>query len=138
MLDWFLSSGSFKGNYNFHIEVSPKVVESNSNLTITCYSNKNKGAVIPVAITWFKIKNGLSTHMASVRGNTYLCDPSDVGAVIRAEVKVPVRRNSESRGRIGWNCSCRCRPSQNRYHHKEEHRVYIILRCGQLHCLHGW
>lgn len=96
MLDWILNGGSYKGNYNFHIEVSPKVTESNSNITITCYSNKNKGAVIPVAINWFKLKNGLTTHLSSVRGNTYMCDPSDVGAIIRAEVRVTAFFNSRA------------------------------------------
>jgi hypothetical protein len=89
MLDWFLNAGSFKGNYNFHIEVQPKVIESNSNITVTCFSNKNKGIVIPVTINWFKLKNGLTTHLSNVRGNTYMCDPSDIGAVIRIEIRVP-------------------------------------------------
>jgi hypothetical protein len=84
MLDWILNGNSFKGNYNFHIDVHPKIIESNSNITLTCYSNRNKGAVIPCAINWFKLKHGVATHLTHVRGNTYMCEPSDVSAMIRA------------------------------------------------------
>jgi hypothetical protein len=55
---------------------------------ITCYSNNNRSSVIPCRFSWYKIKNGITTALNTVKGSSYLCDPSDVGAIIKAEISV--------------------------------------------------
>lgn len=137
MLEWLLPS-TFRGNYNFYVEVQPKTIESNSNITLTCYSNKDKGAVLPTAINWFRLRNGMVTNLSHVRGNTYMCDPSDVGATIRAEIRVPAAQLSvELRLGIDGYGSSWSRTRAYWPSHEEEHLNYLIHRGRQLYGVHG-
>ena len=95
MIDWLFSSegtntqqniNRVKGDFNFIIETTPTVPETNSNINIICYKNQNQKDILRVRIKWFRIKNGQFKAIEGATGNTYQCEPSDLGAKIKAEI----------------------------------------------------
>ena len=41
---------------------------------------------VPCSFKWFRLRNGLTEEINRYRGSSYICDPSDIGAIIQAEV----------------------------------------------------
>jgi hypothetical protein len=76
------------GDHKFVVDVTPKIAETSSNLTIICYPNRTKKLVLPIRVRWFRMKNNQLTEIAGIRGSTYPCEPSDLGCKIKAEVTV--------------------------------------------------
>lgn len=43
---------------------------------------------MPCHYKWFRIRNGLIEESYKFKGNSYVCDCADIGAVIQADVTV--------------------------------------------------
>jgi len=43
---------------------------------------------VPCKFHWYRSKNGVTTQIINAKGSTYMCEPSDVGAVIKVDVEV--------------------------------------------------
>lgn len=95
---------------------------------VNAFVSKTNRTLVPVRIEWsrYKLKSDeqYSVEMInSVVGNSYMCEPSDLGAVIQAKVKVYcfdiiVHRPDDKRRSIGHNRTDKDRPdveSANRW-----------------------
>ena len=94
MLDWILKTTSKikdnKSEYNFHVKHEPEIIDSSSILTLTAFSSKKSNSTIPCHYRWFKIRNGLTSEVPTFKGNSYICEPSDVGSIIQVEITVTI------------------------------------------------
>lgn len=68
MLDWLKG-----GPPRLYIEHSPDIIESSSNISLTCYSSERKEAVVPCRFHWYRSKNGVTTEIVNAKGSTYMC-----------------------------------------------------------------
>ena len=75
-------------NYKFYIHSTPDNVDSSSRLFLNAYSSRDQQAMVPCTYRWFRIKNGISSEVVEFKGNTFICEPSDVGSILQAEVTV--------------------------------------------------
>lgn len=75
-------------NHNFLVECQPKHPETSSNLSVVCYTSKNRRSPLPIKVRWFRLKNNQLTEIAGMRGSSYPCEPSDMGCKIKAEITV--------------------------------------------------
>lgn len=87
MLNWLQSSSTSPSPFNFHIIYTQPPIESSSNLTITCYI-PNQQTAIPCKYAWSRVKHNKATPITHCKGNTYLCEPDDIGWVVEATVTV--------------------------------------------------
>lgn len=94
MLDWLLKPATdpTKQQLRFHVEAEPRIVETSSNIIVTCYTSKAREGIVPCRYCWYRTKNGVTTVIEHVKGSTYMCEPADLGTTIKVEVTV--RRES--------------------------------------------
>jgi hypothetical protein len=87
MIGWMFgdTQQNVSGDHKFVVDLTPKIADTSSNLTIICYPNKT---VLPIRVRWFRTKNNQLTEIGGIRGFTYPCEPSDLGCKIKAEVTV--------------------------------------------------
>lgn len=93
MLDWIIKQTPFSQAQNpspvgFHIEYEPSIIETNSNIIVTCWKSKAKDGIVPCTFSWTRCRNGVTSSIQHAKGSTYLCDPNDLGCSIRVEVTV--------------------------------------------------
>ena len=81
-----MSESSVQGDFDFVIEVTPKIPETNSNINILCYAGQSKSKPIHVKVKWWRLKNGQLREIEGLKGNTYHCEPSDLGSKIKVLV----------------------------------------------------
>lgn len=95
VVDWISrKAGRLADNFNkhnFHVATNTDRPDSSTLLSLTPYTSREQEALVPCVFRWTRVKNGISTEVEEFRGNTFMCEPSDVGAVIQAEVTVPSR-----------------------------------------------
>lgn len=75
-----------QGDFDFEVEAAPKIPETNSNINILCYADKSRLKTIHVKVKWWRLKNGQLREIEGLKGNTYHCEPSDLGSKIKALV----------------------------------------------------
>lgn len=63
-------------------------MDTSSTICVTTYTDKSESAMLPCHYKWFRVRNGIMEESFKFRGNSYVCDSSDIGAVVRAEVIV--------------------------------------------------
>lgn len=61
-------------------------------------------ATIPCTFRWFSVRNGLTTEVQQFRGNTYICEPADVGCMLQVEITVNILLTVEFRSIMSRNC----------------------------------
>jgi len=61
-------------------------------------------ATVPCSFRWFSIRNGVTTEAQQFKGNTYICEPADVGCVLQVEITVMILLTLEFRPIMSWNC----------------------------------
>ena len=90
ILDWVKKqTGKIADNvkdYKFYVKHQPAFIDTKTTLNLTPFTNRDELATVPCLYKWSKIKHGLVTQVPEFRGNSFVCDPSDVGAIIQAEV----------------------------------------------------
>lgn len=75
-----------------YIEVEPHDPTTTSNIIITAFASQQVRSIIPIRVEWsrFKVKAD-SPHATEkihcLAGNTYMCEPGDVGGYIKAVVR---------------------------------------------------
>lgn len=68
MLDWLKG-----GQSGLYVEQSPEIIESSSNIALTCFSSQRKETVVPCRFHWYRSKNGVTTEIVNAKGSTYMC-----------------------------------------------------------------
>lgn len=71
-------------NYKFYIKSTPEHVDSSTRLFLNSYTNRDEEALVPCTYRWSRIKNGILAEATEFKGNTFLCEPADVGSTIQA------------------------------------------------------
>jgi len=94
MFDWLLKStpDPNKQQLKFHVEAEPQLAETNSNIIVTCYTSKAREGIVPCRFCWYRTKNGVTTVIEHIKGSTYMCEPADLGTVIKVEIMVRISR----------------------------------------------
>ncbi len=72
-----------------YVEVEPRDPTNCSNIIITAFASQQIRSIIPIRVEWsrFKIKANAPHAEEKIHclvGNTYMCEPGDVGAYIKA------------------------------------------------------
>lgn len=75
-------------NYKFYVKSTPDHVDSSTRLFLNTFTSRDEEAIVPCTYKWTRIKNGILADVPEFKGNTFLCEPSDVGSTIQAEVTV--------------------------------------------------
>lgn len=90
MIDWLkkATSTNVSGNFKFHIKSPSEQADTSSTICVTTYTDKSQSAMLPCHYKWFRVRNGIMEESMKFRGNSYVCDSSDIGAVVRAEIVV--------------------------------------------------
>lgn len=71
------------------MDISPhEHAETSSNLTVVCYSDANKRNIMPCEYKWTRNMDTSLTELKEIKGNSYMCQPDDLGAIIQVEIKV--------------------------------------------------
>lgn len=71
-------------NYKFYVKSTPEHIDSSTRLFLNSYTNRDEEALVPCIYRWSRIKNGILAEAAEFKGNTFLCEPADVGSTIQA------------------------------------------------------
>lgn len=109
MIEWIKKAATknISGNYKFHIKSEPENVDIGSVISVTAFTDKSESAMLPCHYKWFRIRNGLTEECHKFRGNSYVCDSSDLGSVIQVLVIVfhPLFRvtTMSSQGKLVYN-----------------------------------
>ena len=94
ILDWVKKqTGKIADNvkdYKFYVKHQPAFIDTKTTIHLTAFTNRDEIATVPCLYRWFKIKNGLITEVPEFRGNSFVCDPCDVGSLIQAEITVTI------------------------------------------------
>lgn len=61
-------------------------------------------ATVPCSFRWFTIRNGVTTEAQQFKGNTYICEPADVGCMLQVEITVMILLSLEFRSIMSWDC----------------------------------
>lgn len=92
VVDWLSKqAGKLADNFNkykFYVKHSPEHIDSSTILSLTPYTSREEEALVPCTYRWSRIKNGILSEVDEFRGNSFICEPSDVGCIIQAEVTV--------------------------------------------------
>ena len=73
----------------FFLELTPSDhVETSSNLTVLTYTDNDKKEIVPCDFRWTRIVDASVVELGESRSSGYICQPSDLGATIQAEVTV--------------------------------------------------
>jgi hypothetical protein len=75
-------------NYKFYVKHTPERIDSSTILSLSVFASREEEAQVPCHFRWARIKNGLITEADEFKGNTFICEPSDVGCMIQVEVTV--------------------------------------------------
>lgn len=90
MIDWLRKATTGQhvatGNYRFHVRCEPEIIDTASTINITTFADKTETSVIPSTFRWFRVRNGLTEEIIKYKGSSYICEPSDVGAIIKVEI----------------------------------------------------
>lgn len=72
-------------------------------------------ATVPCSFRWFSVRNGITIEAQQFKGNTYICEPADVGCMLQVEITVLILlikefRSIVSRNSINviWSSKIRC------------------------------
>lgn len=90
MIEWFKRATDrtaiVGGTYKFHIHSEPEYVDTASTINVTAFADKTERTAVPCSYRWFRVRNGLKEEVIRYKGSSYICDPSDIGAIIQVEV----------------------------------------------------
>lgn len=75
-------------DYKFYVKNEPNFIDSSTTLVLTPFTNRDEIGTVPCVYKWSRIKNGLLTEVSEFKGNSFICEPSDIGCIIQAEVTV--------------------------------------------------
>lgn len=88
IVDWVKKqTGKIADNvkdYKFYVKSSPDYLDSSTTLTLTAFNNRDEISTVPCIYKWSRIKNGLTSEVPEFKGNSFICEPSDVGSIIQA------------------------------------------------------
>lgn len=80
MLSWLVNKAT---GPSFYLESTTEPANSLSNLTVNCYNDASKSRIVPCKYTWYRFNNGVYHTINNIWGNTYICDGSDIGSIIK-------------------------------------------------------
>jgi hypothetical protein len=81
-------------SYHFHVAHTPShTLDTSTLLTLTAYTDRSQQALVPCRFRWSRIKNGIIAEAEDFKGSSFICEPSDVGCIIQAEVTVSLWRH---------------------------------------------
>ena len=64
------------------------MIDSSSTVCIQTFDSRDMTATIPCSFRWFTVRNGLTTEIPHFKGNTFICEPADVGCLLQVEIAV--------------------------------------------------
>ena len=71
-------------NYKFYVKSTPDQIDSSTRLFLHVYSSREEEAHVPCVFKWYRIRNGITTEAMEFKGNTFICEPADVGSILQA------------------------------------------------------
>jgi hypothetical protein len=93
MLSWLAGDSPQSAQYErvgFHVETTSEAVDTSSQVMVMCYTSTDKKLALPCLFQWSRIRGNHVESLPAVKGNVYMCEPSDVGAVIEVWITVRV------------------------------------------------
>jgi|JI6StandDraft_1071083.scaffolds.fasta_scaffold952143_1 hypothetical protein len=85
MIEWIkkATTGNVSGNHKFYVKTEPPIVDTAATITVTPFTDRTEQAIVPCHYRWFRLRNGLTEEASRFKGNSYVCDSSDIGATIQ-------------------------------------------------------
>lgn len=88
IISWIKERAFPEGSHRFFVEGSPSHIESGTLISIKCFTDRHRNQIVSCKFSWSRIRDSLITPLGYIKGNTYQCDPNDVGATISVEITV--------------------------------------------------